>query len=173
MSITWTKVTGNSRSIQTHVIIFDTQLLSVYIFSRISDLTFETKKIVCRRYSNYGIAALPGTGRIFKNSEPCHRDSMLSQASVHSRLADHSFVTRNAIQLHDRAEENINGRLTYPSIVLVINDLSRSTHTDTQIAAPTDRRRSVIALGGGLDNRALQAKFDSRNRNIPCMQYSK
>lgn len=69
--------------------------------------------------------------------------------------------------------ENINERLTYPSIVLVINDLSRSTHTDTRIAAPTDRRRSVIALGGGLDNRALQAKFDSRNRNIPCMQYSK
>lgn len=48
---------------------------------------------------------------------------------------------------HDRAEKNINGRLTYPSIVLVINDLSRSTHTDTRIAAPTDRRRSVIAAG--------------------------
>lgn len=73
---------------------------------------------------------------------------------------------------HDRAEKNINGRLTYPSIVLVINDLSRSTHTDTRIAAPTDRQ-TKICYCGGLDNRALQAKFDSRNRNIPCMQYSK
>lgn len=43
---------------------------------------------------------------------------------------------------HDRAEENINGRLTYPSIVLVINDLSRSTHTDTRDSC-TNRQTKI------------------------------
>lgn len=56
---------------------------------------------------------------------------------------------------------------------------SRSTHTDTMDSSLyTDERRegwregggvveeSVIALDSGLDNRALQAKFDSQNRNI-------
>lgn len=111
-----------------------------------------------------------------------HRDSprfsMLSQAGVYSRFADLSFVTRNAVQLHTIAlkREYINGRLTYPSIVLVINDHSRSTHTDARIAAPTDRQTKICYCTRRrrvADNRALQANLDSRNRNIPCMQYSK
>ena len=111
-------------------------------FSRISDLTFEATKIVCRRYSNYGIAALPGIGRIFKNSISPRFNAISGECSFASRR---SFLrdTKCYTIAHDRAEENINGRLTYPSIVLVINDLSRSMHTDTRIAASTDRRTKI------------------------------
>lgn len=82
-------------------------------------------------------------------------------------------MTRNRHTIaHDRAEENINVSHVSLSIVSVISDDSRVARIPIpRIAAActVDEKRgeeSVIALDSGLDNRALQAKFDSRNRNI-------
>jgi hypothetical protein len=115
---------------------------------------------------------LPETGRTFKSLKPWHRAIQCYPKRVFIRVSP-IFPSWHEMLYNctrSRTGENISERFTYPSIALAINDHSRSTHTDTRMDSctdwQTDKRRSVIALGGGSDNRALQAKFDSRNRNI-------
>jgi len=171
VSITRTKLGHHLCSIQTHIIIFDTRLLSIYISCdyptwrlKRQKLSANVTPIMVSRYYQEPVAFL---------KTPNHASAIQCYPrQVFIRVSPIIPSWHEMLYNCARSRRREYKRLTDPSIVLVINDLSRSTHTDTQIVAPTDRR-SVIALGGGLDNRALQAKFDSRNRNIPCMQYSK
>lgn len=94
------------------------------------------------RYSNYGIVAahtLPRTGRIFKSLQTAPSIQCYSRASVYSRFTDLSLRDTKCYTIAPRSHRGEYKWTSHVSraIVLVINDHSRSTHTDTRIAVST------------------------------------